>query len=121
MPVIVSNFNYYYNRGTFNEEQKDLKYSSLNGNTLPASKSSPDKSDAEDSARLFHEMMATSEINSSPKMPAVIKKIQNESEGSTKKGASKSTDKFQFHEYNFISKAKKRNSNSNIINIETKM
>ena len=35
VPVIVSNFNYFYHRDIDSEEQKDIKYSNQAGNTTP--------------------------------------------------------------------------------------
>lgn len=36
VPVIVSNFNYFYHRDIDSEEQKDIKYCSLENSTLPS-------------------------------------------------------------------------------------
>jgi hypothetical protein len=35
VPVIVSNFNYFYHRDIDSEEQKDVKYTSVGGSTTP--------------------------------------------------------------------------------------
>lgn len=53
VPVIVSNFNYFYHRETDNEDQKDLKYTHVSDSSqylaAPASSGSVRKSDLEDS------------------------------------------------------------------------
>jgi len=125
VPVIVSNFNYFYHRGTDNDEQKDLKYSLPVDNFLPAaqtSSSSIKKSDAEDSidAASYQNMMIigdlnTSDIYSSPIMPTIITKNLLES-WSTNREVSNPTDKTQSDKYQLIPNCA---SDLNTINIET--
>jgi hypothetical protein len=87
VPVIVSNFNYFYHRGTDNDEQKDLKYAhptttesgSPYLNTAPGSTGSVKKSDIEDSVggTSYQNMMVgndaeTSDLYNSPMIPSAL-------------------------------------------------
>ncbi len=138
VPVIVSNFNYFYHRGTDNDEQKDLKYSLPVDNFLPAAQTSSGsikKSDAEDSidAASYQNMMIigdlnTSDIYSSPVMPSIFTQNLLES-WSTNGGNSHTTDKSQSYKYHLVSNINNRattfyksanaNINLNSVNIET--
>jgi hypothetical protein len=82
VPVIVSNFNYFYHREADNEDQKDLKYSHPSSAdstpylTAPASTGSIKRSDVEDSIgnTSYQNMMTgydaeTSDLFNSPMIP----------------------------------------------------
>jgi hypothetical protein len=51
VPVIVSNFNYFYHRDIDSEEQKDIKYSTAGNSTLPPVDINTDQHDLVMSAR----------------------------------------------------------------------
>ncbi len=87
VPVIVSNFNYFYHRGTDNDEQKDLKYSPANPpsdsspclNAGPGSSGSVKKSDLDDSVggTSYQNMMVgneaeMSDLYNSPIIPSQL-------------------------------------------------
>jgi hypothetical protein len=87
VPVIVSNFNYFYHRGTENDEQKDMKYSHPNPssdsspylNPAPGSSGSVKKSDLEDSVggTSYQNMMVgneaeMSDLYNSPIIPSQL-------------------------------------------------
>ena len=88
MPVIVSNFNYFYHRGTDNDDQKDLKYSPQNELAQPVSTGSINKKTSDlfndDSGECgntsYHNMMIindadisdTNIIYNSPIIPTIL-------------------------------------------------
>lgn len=80
VPVIVSNFNYFYHRDADNDDQKDLKYSHPSDSTpylaAPASSGSMKRSELEDSVggTSYQNMMVgadadTSDLFNSPMNP----------------------------------------------------
>ncbi len=139
VPVIVSNFNYFYHRGTENDEQKDLKYtppttvndSSPYLNTAPGSSGSVKKSDLEDSVggTSYQNMMVgndaeTSDLYNSPMIPSML--TNNLIDSWSSNLMAQSPERSPSHKYYIVANAQnksmlvKSNSiNLNSINVET--
>ena len=137
VPVIVSNFNYFYHRGTDNDEQKDLKYSPPTSdsspylNTAPGSTGSVKKSDLDDSVggTSYQNMMVgndaeTSDLYNSPMLPSVLKANLIDSWSSNL--MAQSPERSPSHKYFLVANSnnkttltKSNSINLNSINIET--
>ena len=125
VPVIVSNFNYFYHRGTDNDDQKDLKYSHPNPsdsspylNAAGGSSGSVKKSDLEDSVggTSYQNMMVgneadASDLLNSPMIPSTL--ANNLIDSWSSNLMAQSPERSPSHKYNFLT-----TNNNNSTNIK---